>query len=247
MPITFVSTGSVATAASGDLTVTPPTTQAGDIMVCAGSARDGAGAIVAFPADWLAVTLGNGSNLTGFLGIKRATGVEGSFVISHQAPNNNQIVARVALYRGVGSGVGFGIIDRSGVNTIQLMQLNSASALCTVPADIPDLNCMLIFTNHVQANTTGFSNFFIRNSKGNPRLMERFLQNGDSSGSGANKTIVSLSDVNLRFPVTGLLSAVISSSQVNIAGVVALVPQGAIIMNNAKIGMSPSKVVLGTI
>lgn len=106
---------------------------------------------------------------------------------------------------------------------------------------------MLIFTNHLVANTTGFSNFFARNSINNPALMERFLKNGDKVGAGPNTTFVDLSDGIQAFPFTGLVSAVISSSQLNNAIVLTLIPELAIIMNNAKIGRSPSKVVLGTI
>jgi hypothetical protein len=231
--IRFVNVGAVASAASGNLSVTPPATVSGDIMVCAVTSLDTVACT--FPAGWTVELQGNNGTITATVAWKRAVGAEGAFTITHAA--GGSILARVANYRGcIGSG--------NAVNFSSLSS-NAASTQCSVVASPTDPNCMVIFTNHLNANTTGFTNHFAKNVRGNPRLMERFLRLGDTAGSGSNTIFVDLADGFQPMPFSGLLSATVSASAANYAGVVVLRSARSIVMRGGKIGKNVNKVVVG--
>lgn len=238
MSVTFVATSAVAAAAGGgDLTVTPPATQTGDIMLLAVTKHDTV--LTSMPAGWTLQVSSATLDLavSGQIWWKRAVGAEAAFTFTN--PGTTQTVVRLSVYRGCQKNI-------SPINFFSGIA-NAASTLCTIDLTTTQPGAMVVFTNHIVANTTGFSNFFVRRTNGNPRLRERFLQNGDNIGSGANKTFLDLSDVDQALPVSGFLSAVISASTQNVALVVVLRPELAIITVTGKIGRSPSKVVLGTI
>jgi hypothetical protein len=75
--------------------------------------------------------------------------------------------------------------------------------------------------------------------------MERFLRLGDTAGSGSNTIFVDLADGFQSMPFSGLLSATISASAANYAGVVVLRSARSIIMRGGKIGKNVGKVVVG--
>lgn len=232
--IRFINTSAVASATSGNVTVTPPTTVSDDIMVCPVSNNGTSGA--SFPAGWTTVISVTTGSITATVAWKRAVGAEGSFTLTNNG--GGEIVSRISNYRGCSRDAG--LISFSDSNSV-------TATLCSAGLESTDANCMLVFTNHTVANTTGFSNFFIRNSSSNPRLRERFLQNGDTIGSGGNKTLLDLSDGILEFPRSGLLTATLSASAANIGAVLALRPEKALIFESGKLAFYPPYVATGTL
>ena len=136
--ISFVGASANATAASGDLPVTPPATQTNDIMICAVSTLDNVA--LSFPAGWTIYREGNNTAaMRSTLAWKRCTGAEAAFTITHTAGSN--IVANVAVYRGC-------VATGSPINASSLRH-DGVSGTCTADAITPTVpNCLILFSMH---------------------------------------------------------------------------------------------------
>lgn len=235
MPITFVSVNTVASATNGDLSVTPQTTQTGDIMVCAVTTRDTVTS--SFPAGWT-VTQSNNGSITGIIAWKRCVGDESGSAFDITHPSGGHIIARISLYRGCA---------QDNPTTAVTITSNGASTLCSAPVDVTEAGCFVVFTNHIQANTTGFTNFRLLNTNNDGVCKERFLRFGDKVGSGGNTTFVDLSDNGPLHAMSGNLIATISASTANLAGVAVLRPQLDIVAHNNLIATLNGKIAVGNV
>lgn len=177
MAISFINASANAAAASGNLTVTPPTTQTDDIMILAVSSHDNVA--ISLPAGWTIIDQSNnGTGLRATTAWKRCVGAEGAFTVTHTAGNG--IVANVAVYRGCSTG--------SNVINANLLTNNASSSTCTANSITPTVdNCMLIFTMHDSDNGASSAQDFATSPA---TITERF----DNSSSLGLDQAVSLAD-----------------------------------------------------
>lgn len=142
MAITFVAASANAAAASGDLSVTPPTTQTDDIMILAVTSHDNVA--VTLPAGWTIYQAGNNTTaMRSTLAWKRAVGAEGAFTVTHTAGDG--IVANVAVFRGC-------ITDATVINASGLTH-NASSSTCTATGITTTVaGAMILFTMHDSDN-----------------------------------------------------------------------------------------------
>lgn len=142
MAISFVAASANAAATSGDLSVTPPTTQTDDIMVLAVTSHDNVA--VTLPAGWTIYQQGNNTTaMRSTLAWKRAVGVEGAFTVTHTAGDG--IVANVAVFRGCAT-------DSTVINASGLTH-NASSSTCTATGISTTVaGAMILFTMHDSDN-----------------------------------------------------------------------------------------------
>src|SRR3990167_3324051 len=143
--ISLVGVSADATAASGNLSVTPPTTQTNHIMLCAVTANDNVA--LTFSAGWTIYREGNNTaSMRVTLAWKRCTGAEGAFTITH--PAGGFVRANVAVYSGC-------VATGSPINASSLRHESGGfSIIVTADAITPSVpNCLIVFTMHGPAAT----------------------------------------------------------------------------------------------
>src|SRR3990167_8899469 len=205
--ITYVGASARVNAASGNLTVTPPTTQTNDIMICAVSTADNVA--LSFPAGWKIYQEGNNTaGLRSTLAWKRCTGAEAAFVITHTA--GGQIVANVAVYRDC-------VATGSPINTSSL-QHNASSATCTAAAITPSIpGCLTVFSMHSAGPVASSA----QAATDPATFTERF----DNTGGGAGYPSVSGADgEDVDGGSTGNATGTLAIANVNSGGLTALTP-----------------------
>lgn len=148
MSISYVGSSANTSSPSGGLTIVPPPTQTGDILLLATSARDntklgipGDDASIGVPMDWIPImfSMTHGTKLTANLYYKRAVGVEAPFSITH---SGGLIVGNVAVFRGVFGGPGESPLGFASA------QYNSVSN-CISPSITPTgPNCLYVSVVH---------------------------------------------------------------------------------------------------
>jgi hypothetical protein len=210
MAISFINPGTLGEAASGNITVTPPTTQTNDIMILAVSSHDNVA--ITLPAGWTIIdAANNGTILRSTTAWKRCVGAEGAFTVTHAAGDG--IVGNVAVYRGCSTA--------STVINVHSVRVNAASATCTADSITPTVDdCMLIFTMHASDNTTSSAQDFATSPA---TIVERF----DSSSALGLDEMTSLADglqttATASGNATGTLS---QANDVNNGCAIALAPQ----------------------
>ena len=227
--ITVVGTSAVASAASGDVLVTPPTTVSDDIMVLSMAQRDTV--VSTLPAGWTISQQVNTGVFSMVMAWKKCVGAEAAFTVTHTA--GAQIVARLTVYRGC--------MNTAGV-------VNVTGSITGGPVHIPVTTTvsggMAVFTLVMNANTAGFSNYSMRGFSSPNLLMERFLTFGDNAGGGGNKTIVASADAIIPFAQSGTLGATKTGVVNPYLGYVVLTPAPEILTITAKVARSPGQVVL---
>lgn len=229
MAVTHVGVSAVASAASGNMTVTPPTTQTDDIMILGVTARDNVA--ITLPADWTIFSeTNNGASCRVTLAWKRCVGAEGQFTVTHTAGAN--ILGAVSVYRGCAE-VGSPIDAFAALTGAQTF----ASAIKpTAP------NCMVVFFIGVQANVTVAAPY----RAVDPLILtERF--NG-TTGSGGNTTLAVLADgVKSKAMGTSTGVARTATTATNVSVLIALRGEPRAIMRTGKIVRSSGKLIQGAV
>lgn len=135
-------TSANAAAASGDLSVTPPTTVTDDIMILAVTTQDNVA--VTLPAGWnIYQEADNGADLRATLAWKRCVGAEGAFTITHTA--GDTIVANVANFRGCQE-------LATPINASVLTSNASSSTVTAATISSTKNGCRLFFSMHDSDN-----------------------------------------------------------------------------------------------
>lgn len=181
--IGFVAASANASAASGNLSVTPPTTKLDDIMICAVTSHDNVA--LSFPAGWNIYQEGNNTAvMRSTLAWKRAAGVEGAFSITHTAGDG--IVANVATFRGCD--------QISNPISASVLTHNASSSTVTAATVSPTVNnCHLLFTMHDSDNGASSAQTSA-NFGGLTEIFDNASGSGlDQAVSGANKTAADIS------------------------------------------------------
>jgi len=142
MAITYVGVSNDAAASSGNVSVTPPTTQTDDIMICCVTTHDNVA--VTFPANWTIYQEANNTTaLRATLAWKRCVGAEGAFTVTHTAGDG--IVATAIVFRGC-------VAAGSPINA-SVLTANASSSTCTAATITSSVNgCWLLFTMHDSDN-----------------------------------------------------------------------------------------------
>jgi len=142
MAISQIGQSANAAAASGDITVTPPTTIDNDIMILAVSSHDNVA--ITLPAGWtIYQEANNGTGLRASLAWKRCVGVEGAFTVTHTAGDG--IVGNVSVYRGC--------TTESDVIDASILTSNASSSTCTANSITTSVSgAMIVFTMHDSDN-----------------------------------------------------------------------------------------------
>jgi len=145
MAITFEGVSANAAAASGNLSVTPPVTNADDILICAVTTHDNVA--LSFPAGWTIYQEGNNTAaMRSTLAWKRCIASEGAFTITHTAGDG--IVANAILFRGC-------LTTATPINASVLTH-NASSSTCTAATITSTVDgCMLFFSMHDSDNGAG--------------------------------------------------------------------------------------------
>lgn len=209
MAITFINSSSNTSATSGDITVTPPTTQTDDIMILAVSTHDNVG--ISLPANWTIIDqANNGTGLRATTAWKRCVGAESAFTVTHTAGDG--IVGNVAVFRGCSTGTN--VIHKN------LLTSNASSSTCTASAIVPTTdNCMILFTMHDSDN--GASSAQAATSPAS--FTERF---DNSSNDGLDEAVSLASGLQTSATTTGTATGSLSlGPDVNSGTLIALLPQ----------------------
>lgn len=189
-----------AEAASGNLSVTPPTTVTDDVLVLAVSTHDNVA--ITLPAGWnIYQAANNGTGLRATLAWKRCVGAEGAFTITHTA--GDTIVANVENFRGCQE-------LSSPINASVLTNNASSSTVTAATITSTKNGCRLFFTMHdsdngassaqTSANLGAMSNEHFDNAStlGTDAAVSGISINQETAGaSGASTGTISLGpDVN---------------------------------------------------
>lgn len=180
MAISFVDVSANVSAASGDITITPPATITDDIMILGVSSHDNVE--ITLPAGWTIIDAKNNDTvLRATIAWKRCVGAEGAFTVTHTAGDG--IVGNVAVYRGVysrGNPI-YSFLLQASVGASSTVNCGGG----TIYKSIVD-GCMLLFLMHDSDN--GVSSSQAEATLGN--MTERF----DNASTAGLDQAVSLAD-----------------------------------------------------
>ena len=228
MAISFVNAGTLGEASSGNITVTPPTTQTDDIMILGVSSHDNVA--ITLPAGWTIIAEANNTSaLRATIAWKRCVGAEAAFTVTHSAGDG--IVGNVSVYRGCTT-------ENNVIHKFSQLA-NASSSTCTGTAIIPVIDgCMMLFIMHDSDN--GASSAQAGVTLGN--MTERF----DSVSTLGLDQAVSLSDLiqnvaNTTGSLTGTLSL---GPDVNSGSAIALRSLNVGFSNNYQFAKSISAAVI---
>lgn len=171
--ITYVGSGTAATASSGNVTPgLPGGTAVDDILICVVESRDN---VVHSMAGWTMLNTGtSGTRHRASLFWRRATGGDPA-TVTHNAGNG--IAARIMAFRGVSTATAF---DTTNSFTVSPSDDNvEAAAISTVTA-----NTMLVFTQHMAENYSS-----VANPAGSSPWTNAFLTELDLGGNNDDLTI----------------------------------------------------------
>ena len=206
--IVYVGASANVGAASGDLVVTPPTTQTNDIMLCAVTAREDNVAL-SFPAGWTIYREGNntngGTDMRSTLAWKRATGAEVAFTVTH--PAGGRIAGSVMVYRSC-------VATGSPINASSLRH-NASSVNVVADAVTPNVpNCLIVMTGHTDG-TSGIASWACTD----PATLTQRVNNT------SNVTRVAGADgYNIAGGSTGNATLTVNVAEKNTGGLTALTP-----------------------
>lgn len=208
MAVKFKAVGAVGAVASGNLTLTPPTTATDDIMVVPLTSHDNVA--LTFPGGWTIAQEGNNTAaMRATVAWKRCVGAEGAFTVTHAA--GDCLIGRVYVYSGcVKTG---SPIDASSFSA------NASSSTCTATTITPTgPDRLIVFTMH--DSDDGLSSLEKLNGV---NMTER----GDNTTTLGLDAAVSLSDLQVfDIPPTGSATGTLSlGPDVNVGILLALIPQ----------------------
>lgn len=206
--ITYIGVSANVAAGSGNITITPPTTQTDDIMVCAVSTHDNI--VLSFPSGWTKFQEGNNTTaLRTTLAWKRCVGAEAAFLVTHTAGDG--IVGNVIVFR-------YCLKSGSPIHASSLKH-NASSSTCTADAISTTIaNCMILFTMHDSDN--GASSAQTCTNPGT--LTERF---DNASTLGVDQAVSGAQALKSATGSTGNATGTLSlGPDINSGGLVALAP-----------------------